>query len=132
MIDRTQELRAQILHLAGEYCAEKFAPRPFVPAESSVPVSGKVFDASEMRTLVHSALDFWHNVAVGFPATINPIIRNGLVPVFVDGIARREGKMEIPILAGYYVLGIRRTLHHAEIGQAPLTNDVGGGNRGAS
>jgi hypothetical protein len=117
MIDRTQELRAQILHLAGEYCAEKFAPRPF--------------DASEMRTLVDSALDFWHNVAVGFPATINPIIRNGLVPVFVDGIARREGKMEIPILAGYYVLGIRRTLHHAEIGQAPLTNDVGGGNRGA-
>src|SRR5580700_1207692 len=59
MIDRTQELRAQILDLAGEYCAEKFAARPFVPGESSVPVSGKVFDASEMRTLVDSALDFW-------------------------------------------------------------------------
>src|SRR3984957_4439164 len=59
MIDRTQELRAKILDLAGEYCAEKFAAPPFVPGESSVPVSGKVFDASEMRMLVDSALDFW-------------------------------------------------------------------------
>src|ERR1700733_7377043 len=59
MIDRTQELRAQILYLAGQYCDEKFAERPFIPGQSSGPVSGKVFDASEMRLLVDSALDFW-------------------------------------------------------------------------
>src|ERR1700684_799864 len=58
MLDRTQELRAKILDLAGEYCAEKFAARPFVAGESSIPVSGKVFDASAMRLLVDCALDF--------------------------------------------------------------------------
>src|ERR1700691_2939332 len=140
MIDRTQELRAKILDLAGEYCAEKFAAPSFVAGESSVPVSGKVFDASEMRPLVDSAVDFWLTagrfadrferefarwlgvrdcmltnsgssanllaisaltspklgdrrlvpgdevitVAAGFPTTINPIIQNGLVPVFID------------------------------------------------
>jgi CDP-6-deoxy-D-xylo-4-hexulose-3-dehydrase len=140
MSDRTQELRAKILDLTGEYCAEKFAARAFVPGESSVPVSGKVFDATEMRMLVDAALDFWLTtgrfaerferefahwfgvreciltnsgssanllavsaltsprlgdrrllpgdevitVAAGFPTTVNPIIQNGLVPVFVD------------------------------------------------
>src|SRR5580658_9040566 len=140
MIDRTPELRAKILDLAGEYCAEKFGARRFVPGESAVPVSGKVFDAAEMRMLVDAALDFWLTtgrfaerferefarwlgvrecvltnsgssanllavsaltspklgvrrltpgdevitVAAGFPTTVNPIIQNGLVPVFVD------------------------------------------------
>src|SRR5580704_9462823 len=140
MLDRTQELRAKILDLAGQYCAEKFAARPFIPGESSVPVSGKVFDASEMCMLVDSALDFWLTagrfadrfeqefarwmgirecvlvnsgssanllavsaltspklggrrlvpgdevitVAAGFPTTVNPILQNNLVPVFID------------------------------------------------
>jgi len=59
MKQRAAELRQQILTLVGEYCSEAFAPRPFVPGESAVPVSGKVFDAAEMRELVDSALDFW-------------------------------------------------------------------------
>ncbi len=134
------ELRARILDLVGEYCAEAFPPREFVPGSSKVPVSGKVFDAAEMRALVDSALDFWLTtgrfadrferefarwcgvrecllvnsgssanllalsaltspklgsrrlvpgdevitVAAGFPTTVNPILQNGLVPVFVD------------------------------------------------
>jgi CDP-6-deoxy-D-xylo-4-hexulose-3-dehydrase len=56
---RKQELRRQILDLVGEYCAEAFPPRGFVAGESPVPVSGKVFDAAEMRLLVDSSLDFW-------------------------------------------------------------------------
>ncbi len=134
------ELRARILDLVGEYCAEAFPAREFVPGSSKVPVSGKVFDAAEMRALVDSALDFWLTtgrfadrferefarwcgvrecllvnsgssanllalsaltspklgnrrlvagdevitVAAGFPTTVNPIMQNGLVPVFVD------------------------------------------------
>jgi CDP-4-dehydro-6-deoxyglucose reductase, E1 len=134
------ELRARILDLVGEYCAAAFPAREFVPGSSKVPVSGKVFDASEMRALVDSALDFWLTtgrfateferefalwsgvrscllvnsgssanllavsaltspklgdlrlvpgdevitVAAGFPTTVNPILQNGLVPVFVD------------------------------------------------
>jgi CDP-6-deoxy-D-xylo-4-hexulose-3-dehydrase len=135
-----EELRRQILDLVGEYCQEAFAPQPFRPGETAVPVSGKVFDAAEMRLLVDSALDFWLTtgryaaqfestfarwfglrecslvnsgssanlvaisaltspklgdrrlkrgdevitVAAGFPTTLNPILQNELVPVFVD------------------------------------------------
>ena len=59
MSDRAQQLRAQILDLAAEFCGEAFAPRQFVPGETPVPVSGKVFDGAEMRSLVDSCLDFW-------------------------------------------------------------------------
>jgi len=140
MSGRAAELRQQIVELAGEYCAEAFAARPFVPGETPVPVSGKVFDGAEMRLLVDSSLDFWLttgryaeqferefarwmgirecvlansgssanllavsaltspklgdrrlrpgdeviSLAAGFPTTINPILQNGLVPVFID------------------------------------------------
>jgi len=140
MTERAADLRSRILSLVGEYCSEAFAPRPFVPGESSVPVSGRVFDGAEMRELVDSALDFWLTtgrfaerferefarfvgvrecvlvnsgssanlvavsaltsprlgdrrlvpgdevitVAAGFPTTVNPILQNNLVPVFID------------------------------------------------
>jgi len=140
MSERSAELRRQILDLAGEYCAEAFAPVPFVAGETQIPVSGKVLDAAEMRLLMDSALDFWLTtgrfaeqferefarwmgirecvltnsgssanllavsaltspklgdrrlepgdeviaLAAGFPTTINPILQNGLAPVFID------------------------------------------------
>src|SRR5262245_50399913 len=59
MTERSRELRERILGLIGEYHAEAFAARPFVPGQSAVPVSGKVFDAEEISLLVDSALDFW-------------------------------------------------------------------------
>jgi CDP-6-deoxy-D-xylo-4-hexulose-3-dehydrase len=138
--EKAAALRERILALVAEFCQEQFAQREFVPGESPVPVSGKVFDASEMVSLVDSSLDFWLTtgrfaqefekrfarlyglrsasllnsgssanlvalscltspklgerrlkpgdevitVAAGFPTTVNPIIQNGLVPVFVD------------------------------------------------
>jgi CDP-6-deoxy-D-xylo-4-hexulose-3-dehydrase len=140
MTGRSEDLRRQILHLVGEYCAETFGAKSFTPGASSVPVSGKVFDGAEMRALVDASLDFWLTtgryaarferefarwiglrecslvnsgssanllavtaltspklgdrrlvpgdevitLAAGFPTTVNPIIQNGLVPVFVD------------------------------------------------
>lgn len=133
-------LRAQIMDLVAAYHLAAFPARDFVPGESVVPVSGKVFDASEVQCLVDSALDFWLTagrfaarferefarvfglryarlvnsgssanlvalscltsptlgerclrpgdevitVAAGFPTTVNPIVQNQLVPVFVD------------------------------------------------
>src|SRR5579863_10469700 len=59
MTSRATELRRQILDLVGEYHAEAFAPRPFAAGQSGVPVSGKVFDAVELRSLVDASLDFW-------------------------------------------------------------------------
>jgi CDP-6-deoxy-D-xylo-4-hexulose-3-dehydrase len=112
----------------------------FIPGESAVPVSGRVFDDNDIFAIVDSGLDFWLTagrfadlfefrfakflgvrdarlvnsgssanlvavsvltsptlgdrqlkpgdevitVAAGFPTTVNPIMQNNLVPVFVD------------------------------------------------
>ncbi|MFH1292388.1 MAG: lipopolysaccharide biosynthesis protein RfbH [bacterium] len=119
---------------------EKFVKKEFIAGETSVPVSGKVFDEREIFNLVEAVLDGWWTeghfsdefeqkisnwlgveytvltnsgssanllavtsltsrklgdkrlkhgdevitVAAGFPSTVNPIIQNNLVPVFVD------------------------------------------------
>lgn len=59
MSQRADDLRAQILALTEEYYKEAFASREFVPGASPVPVAGRVFDASEVQSLVDSSLDFW-------------------------------------------------------------------------
>lgn len=134
------ELRAQILELVGRYHAANWPEQSFVPGETPVPVSGKVFDADDLKTLVDASLDFWLTTgrfaaqfergfaafmgtrycslvnsgssanllaltaltapelkdralrpgdevitcACGFPTTVNPILQNQLVPVFLD------------------------------------------------
>lgn len=118
----------------------KFPKKEFIPGESAVPVSGKVFDEQELISGVEAVLDGWWTeghfsdefesklaywlgvkqavlvnsgssanllaisaltshklgarklnpgdeiitVAAGFPSTVNPIIQNKCVPVFVD------------------------------------------------
>jgi CDP-6-deoxy-D-xylo-4-hexulose-3-dehydrase len=52
-------VRDEIMALVGEYCDLVHAPKPFVPGQSSAPVSGRVFDATDVRSLVDSALEFW-------------------------------------------------------------------------
>ena len=140
MSSQTESLRDRILDLVSEYHDVAFAQLPFIPGETPVPVSGRVFDAEDMRHLVDSSLDFWLTtgrfaaqfekqfarwfgirtatlvnsgssadllavtsltspklgdrrlvpgdevitVAAGFPTTVNPIIQNGLIPVFLD------------------------------------------------
>ena len=134
------QLRDEISALVRQYYEVALAPQTFQPGQSSVPVSGKVFDATELEYLVEASLDGWFTsgrfaaeferdfaafvgvrcaslvnsgssanllamscltspslgerrlcpgdevitVAAGFPTTVNPIIQNGLVPVFVD------------------------------------------------
>ncbi len=135
-----EEIRSQILELVREYHSVAFPNKTFTPNESAVPVSGKVFDHTEMQHLVDSSLDFWLTTgrfakqferefakwfgvrscllvnsgssanlvalsaltspllenrrllpgdevitaAEGFPTTVNPIVQNNLVPVFLD------------------------------------------------
>jgi CDP-6-deoxy-D-xylo-4-hexulose-3-dehydrase len=137
---RAEELRQRILALVGDFAAEEWPERPFVPGETPVPVSGRVFDGDDVTTLVDASLDFWLTAgrfaseferalakllgwrasllcnsgssanllaissltaselaerrlrpgdevitaAAGFPTTVNPILQNALVPVFVD------------------------------------------------
>jgi CDP-6-deoxy-D-xylo-4-hexulose-3-dehydrase len=55
----TEELREQILRLVTEYTKQRHAPLPFVPGESVIPPSGKVFGAEEVCNAVDASLDFW-------------------------------------------------------------------------
>lgn len=55
----TEELREQILQLVTEYTKQRHGPRVFVPGESVIPASGKVFGAEEVCNAVDASLDFW-------------------------------------------------------------------------
>ncbi len=133
-------VRQEILRLVEGHFHETWPEKPFRPGVDPVPVSGKVFDAEDVKHLVDASLDFWLTtgryardferefakvfglrsallvnsgssanlialttltspklgdrrlkpgdevitVACGFPTTINPILQNGCVPVFVD------------------------------------------------
>jgi CDP-6-deoxy-D-xylo-4-hexulose-3-dehydrase len=136
----TAGLRDEIRALVKQYFDTALTPPAFLPGESAIPVSGKVFDSTELELLVDASLDAWLTtgrfaaqferefaavmgvrcaslvnsgssanlialscltspslrdrrlqpgdevitVAAGFPTTVNPIIQNGLIPVFVD------------------------------------------------
>ena len=56
---RANALRADILRLVRSYHEAAFPRAPFVPGESRVPTSGRVFDADELEHLVDASLDFW-------------------------------------------------------------------------
>ena len=58
-MDKSETLRQRIADLVTEYHTEAFATSTFVPGESPIPVSGKVFDDCELRLLVDASLDFW-------------------------------------------------------------------------
>ena len=135
-----KELRADISNLVKDYYDLKFKDDAYIPGETPVRYSGRVFDEKELQVLVDSSLDFWLtsgryteefesefaeyfeleysfltnsgssanllalsaltspllgerklkpgdeviSVAAGFPTTVNPIIQNGMIPVFVD------------------------------------------------
>ena len=52
-------LRGQIADLVQQYADIAYAPKPFVPGESIVPVSGKVLGAKELQLMVEASLDGW-------------------------------------------------------------------------
>lgn len=56
---RADELRQQIIDLVAEYHEVAHSKPPFVAGKSAALVSGRVYDASDMQSLVDSALDFW-------------------------------------------------------------------------
>ena len=52
-------IKHQIHTLIKAYHEEAFKEKKFVPGESMVPVSGKVFDHTELQYITDSALDAW-------------------------------------------------------------------------
>lgn len=58
-LDTPDGLRAQIAALVQQYAELTLGPRPFVPDQSPVPVSGKVIGAKELQLMVEASLDGW-------------------------------------------------------------------------
>src|SRR6185437_4715861 len=52
-------IREQIAELVQAYADLVYAPKPFVPGETVVPVSGKVLGAAELKNMVDASLDGW-------------------------------------------------------------------------
>jgi CDP-4-dehydro-6-deoxyglucose reductase, E1 len=52
-------LRNQVLEATRAYYKNHFAEKPFVRGQTYIPVTGKVFDDSELVHLVDASLDFW-------------------------------------------------------------------------
>lgn len=57
--EELDRLRTGILDQVAAYHRLAFAPRPFVPGETPIPVTGKVFDDAEMARLTEATLEFW-------------------------------------------------------------------------
>ena len=55
----TKSSRDKILDLVKDHYLEVFQQKDFVPGETAIPVSGKVFDDDEILHLVDASLDFW-------------------------------------------------------------------------
>jgi len=136
-------VRKRVIEAVSDFFQTVHEPRQkyqFIPGESLVPVSGKVYDSEDMATVMEAVLDFWlttgrfaqefeksfskflgvrHTLlcnsgssanllalagltsprlkdrrlqpgdevitlAAGFPTTVNPIVQQQLIPVFVD------------------------------------------------
>ena len=57
--DQEEALRSQVFDAVRAYYQHKFHPKDFIEGKTYVPVSGKVFDESEVINLVDASLDFW-------------------------------------------------------------------------
>src|ERR1700743_348415 len=53
------EIRSDIMRLVDEYCEAVHRPQTFAPGKSNVPVSGRVYDESDVKSLIDAGLDFW-------------------------------------------------------------------------
>jgi CDP-6-deoxy-D-xylo-4-hexulose-3-dehydrase len=53
------EISKSIEIIVESTISDKHAGKPFIPGESAVPVTGKVFDKLEITAAVRASLDFW-------------------------------------------------------------------------
>jgi CDP-6-deoxy-D-xylo-4-hexulose-3-dehydrase len=57
--EKSEAIREQILNLVREYYIAEHQQPDFVPGQSVIPVSGRVYDADDIMHLVDSSLEFW-------------------------------------------------------------------------
>ena len=56
---KAQTIRNQIAELVEQYAALELAPKTFFPGATSIPPSGKLLGASELKNMVSASLDGW-------------------------------------------------------------------------
>lgn len=59
MKKKANMIRSSIHKLVNKYYAAAFAKKKFIPGLTPVPVTGKVFNAEEIKYLIDASLDFW-------------------------------------------------------------------------
>ncbi len=57
--EQEQDLREKVFAAVKDYYQHKFTHKTFIPGETYIPASGKVFDEQELVHLVDASLDFW-------------------------------------------------------------------------
>ncbi|MCF3623148.1 lipopolysaccharide biosynthesis protein RfbH [Planktothrix agardhii] len=57
--EQEQTLREQVFAAVKDYYEYKFTHKTFIPGQTYIPASGKVFDDQELVHLVDASLDFW-------------------------------------------------------------------------
>jgi CDP-6-deoxy-D-xylo-4-hexulose-3-dehydrase len=116
------QLRQVILDLVGEYARAFHKTAPFVAGQSPVPVSGKVYGAPEMQSLVDSALDFWlttgrfndafeaklsarlgvsHALTTNSGSSANLLALSSLTSHYLRGDALKRGDEVITVATGF-------------------------------
>jgi CDP-6-deoxy-D-xylo-4-hexulose-3-dehydrase len=58
-LNQLDQLRSEILALVEQYSALAYQPKAFQPGVSTVPPSGKVLGAGELKNMVEASLDGW-------------------------------------------------------------------------
>ncbi len=123
MTDHTADaIRARIRALVADYHTAAFAERAFVPGETPVPVSGRVFGANELQHLVDSGLDFWlttgrfaarferafakvmearHAMLVNSGSSANLCAVSALTSPMLDGRELHDGDEVVTVAAGF-------------------------------
>lgn len=52
-------IKKEILNLVDQFAVDKFSHKDFIPGVTTVPVSGKILDAEELKNMVEASLDGW-------------------------------------------------------------------------
>ncbi|MDF1621710.1 lipopolysaccharide biosynthesis protein RfbH [Pseudothioclava nitratireducens] len=115
-------LRARIADLVADYAAVAYAPKPFEPGQTPVPVSGKVIGAKELQLMVDASLDGWlttgrfnkmfeermaaflgvkHLITVNSGSSANLVAFNTLTSPKLGERAIRKGDEVIGVAAGF-------------------------------
>ena len=116
------QIRKRIEDLVQQYADISYAPQNFIGGESSVPVSGKVIGAEELKNMVNASLDGWlttgrfnklfeerlakylgvkHLITVNSGSSANLVAFSSLTSPKLGSRAIRQGDEVIGVAAGF-------------------------------